>query len=133
MADCPLCDGSPERRSGGDETHPRGSAKCPGRRVGSVLAGKYRLDSLLGVGGMSAVYAAHHVILDREIALKVLHPSFARDRELAVRFIREARQTAAVGHPGFVGVHDAGTAEDGCAYIEMDRLSGCDLLTAAID
>ncbi len=134
MADCPLCDGATEnRRSGGDETHPRGSDACPGRRVGTIVAGKYRLDSLLGVGGMSAVYAAHHLVLDRAIALKVMHASFARDRELSVRFIREARQTAALGHRGFVGVHDAGTGDDGCAYIEMDRLTGCDLLSAAID
>jgi len=57
---------------------------------------------------MSAVYAAHHMTLDRAIALKILHKELARDHELAARFIREARQTAAIGHKGFVAVYDAG-------------------------
>src|SRR5262245_23120619 len=107
--------------------HEGGPDACPKLRVGQVLANKYDLVSLIGCGGIAAVYAAHHRLLRRDIALKILHPRFAKDAELATRFVREARETGAMGHPAFVAVHDAGISEDGCAYIEMDRLEGNDL------
>lgn len=98
-------------------------------RTGETILGKYQIGSLLGVGGMAAVYTAEHLMLRREIALKILHKRFAVDKELAARFVREARETAAVGGTAFVSVHDAGTTDDGCAFIEMDRLDGKDLYT----
>jgi len=85
------------------------------------------LGPLLGVGGIAAVYAATHPVLGREIAVKILHKRFAKDAELSARFVREARETAALGHPAFVRVYDAGTTADGCAFIEMDRLEGSEL------
>lgn len=117
MADCQLCGGH----------HPDEVAVCPGARTGQTVANKYVIGPLLGVGGIAAVYSARHPVLDREIALKVIHKRWAKDAELSARFVREARETAALGHPAFVRVHDAGVTEDGCAYIEMDRLSGRDL------
>ncbi len=66
-------------------------------------------------------------MLGREIAVKILHKRFTKDAELSARFIREARETAGMGHPAFVRVYDAGTTEDGCPYIEMDRLEGVEL------
>jgi serine/threonine-protein kinase len=115
--DCQLCAGN----------HPDSNARCPQQRTGQVLGGKYTLGPLLGIGGIAAVYAAEHPILRREIAVKILHRRFAKDRELSARFVREARETAALGHPAFVRVHDAGTTDDGCAFIEMDRLEGQEL------
>lgn len=109
--------------------HEGGPHACSKSRVGQVIAGKYELQSLIGCGGIAAVYAAHHKALRRDIALKILHPRYARDAELAARFVREARETAAMGHAAFVAVHDAGVAEDGCAFIEMARLEGRDLET----
>jgi eukaryotic-like serine/threonine-protein kinase len=117
MPDCPLCDIS----------HEGGPDVCPELRTGETVLDKYAVGPLLGVGGMAAVYQVSHPILRREIALKILHKRFAGDAELGARFIREARETAGIGHPAFVGVHDAGTTEDGCAFIEMDRLEGGDL------
>ena len=117
MADCQLC--------GGD--HPAPRPACPRARTGQRLADKYALGPLLGVGGIAAVYAAEHPVLRRPIAVKILHQRFANDRELSQRFIREARETAALGHPAFVGVYDAGATDDGCAFIEMDRLDGQEL------
>src|SRR6185437_6069847 len=76
-----------------------------------------------------AVYAAHHRVFRRDIALKIVHQRYATDAELGARMVREARETAAIGHTAFVAVHDAGIAEDGCAYIEMARLEGRDLYT----
>ncbi len=114
MSDCQLC--------GGD--HPDGV--CPHSRTGQAHD-KYVLGPLLGIGGLAAVYAATHPVLGREIAVKILHKRFAKDAELCARFVREARATAALGHPAFVQVHDAGTTADGCPFIEMDRLEGQEL------
>ena len=109
--------------------HPGEPEDCPEIRTGETILGKYRIGTLLGVGGMAAVYNAEHLMLRRDIALKILHKRFAVDAELGSRFVREARETAALGGTAFVGVHDAGTTEDGCAFIEMDRLDGKDLYT----
>lgn len=117
MAGCQMC--------GAD--HDGGPEKCPKSRVGKVIANKYELVSLIGCGGIAAVYEAHHRSLRRDVALKILHPRYAKDAELGARFVREARETAALGHPAFVAVHDAGVSEDGCAFIEMARLEGKDL------
>jgi serine/threonine protein kinase len=119
MADCQMCGAN----------HPDDAQACPEERTGQMIANKYVVGPLLGVGGIAAVYAAEHPVLRREIALKILHRRYARDAELAARFVREARETAALGHSAFVRVHDAGTTDDGCAFIEMDRLDGRDLLT----
>jgi serine/threonine protein kinase len=119
MASCQLC----------GVTHPGGPEDCPERRTGETIGGKYLVGPLLGAGGICAVYSATHPVLRREVALKVLHRRFATDRELSARMVREARETAAIGHPAFVAVHDAGVTEDGCAFIEMDCLDGRDLQT----
>jgi serine/threonine-protein kinase len=119
MSDCQMC----------GIRHPGEPEECPEVRTGETILGKYQIGSLLGVGGMAAVYTAEHLMLRREIALKILHKRFAVDKELGSRFVREARETAAVGGTAFVGVHDAGTTDDGCAFIEMDRLDGKDLYT----
>ncbi len=115
MADCQLC----------GSAHADG-ATCPHTRTGQMLGDKL-IGPILGIGGIAAVYAAEHPVLRRSSALKILHKRFAGDRELAERFVREARETAALGHPAFVHVHDAGTTADGCPYIEMDRLEGREL------
>jgi serine/threonine protein kinase len=115
MPDCQLCAGH----------HPDG-ATCEQLRTGQTID-KYMIGPLLGVGGIAAVYAAHHPVLQRDVAIKVIHQRWAKDHELTQRFVREARETAALGHPAFVRVHDAGTTPDGCAFIEMDRLEGRDL------
>jgi serine/threonine-protein kinase len=115
MSDCQLCGTS------------HAANVCREERTGQTLAGKYTVGALLGVGGIAAVYAAEHPVLRREIAVKILHRRFAKDRELAARFVREARETAAIGHRAFVEVHDAGTTDDGCPYIEMEKLAGVEL------
>ena len=116
MADCQLC----------GSHHPDDRPTCPQQRTGQRLD-KYVIGPVIGIGGIAAVYAAEHPMLRRVIAVKILHKRFAKDAELAGRFVREARETAALGHPAFVHVHDAGTTDDGCPYIEMDRLEGREL------
>jgi serine/threonine-protein kinase len=89
-----------------------------GRRFGN-----YRVLSLLGQGGMGAVYLARHPQIGREVAIKVL-PSNDGDGELVGRFLNEARATAAVKHPNIVEILDMGTAEDGLVYLVMELLEG---------
>lgn len=83
--------------------------------VGDVLAERYRIDGVLGAGGMASVYLATDLRLDRQVAVKVLLPNLARDPSLAGRFDREARMLAAVAHPSVAAIFDVepGDAEVG--------------------
>jgi serine/threonine protein kinase len=92
-------------------------------RVGRVLKEKYRLDVLLGVGGMAAVYAATHRNGSR-VAIKVLHPELSVSHEVRTRFMREGYVGNAVGHDGVVRVSDDDIAEDGSAFLVMELLDG---------
>lgn len=84
----------------------------------------YRVVRQVGRGGMGNVYEARHEQIDRRAAIKVLHPEFARDAEMAQRFLNEARAANVVGHPGLVNIFELGTLEDGAAYIIMEFLEG---------
>lgn len=92
-------------------------------RIGSVVMDKWRLDRLLGVGGMACVYAATHRNKKRA-ALKMLHPEFSTDSGIRERFLREGYLANSVGHRGVVTVDDDDIAEDGSAYIVMELLDG---------
>ncbi len=92
-------------------------------RVGSVLRGKYRLDGVLGLGGMAVVYAATHRN-QAEFAIKVLHPELSHSSDLRNRFLREGYSANSVKHPGAVLVVDDDVAEDGSAFLVMERLHG---------
>ncbi len=93
------------------------------RRIGTVLCGKYRIDRVLGVGGMAVVYAATHRNQKR-VAIKMLHPELSVHAELCSRFLREGYAANTVDHPGAVAVLDDDTAEDGSAFLVMERLEG---------
>jgi serine/threonine-protein kinase len=92
--------------------------------IGSLLAGKYRIEQVLGHGGMGSVYLAENVDIGRKVAIKFLHGDFAADAGMVARFRQEARAAAAVGHPGIVDVLDLGTTDDGSEFIVMERLEG---------
>src|SRR5262245_5521166 len=92
-------------------------------RVGRRLKGRWRLDSLLGVGGMASVYAATHRNGNR-VAIKILHPELSGYDELKERFLEEGYATNNVAHSGVVAVFDDGISEDGCAYLVMELLDG---------
>src|SRR6476660_3886837 len=80
-------------------------------RVGEEFAG-YRIESVLGRGGMGTVYLALHLRLDREVALKVLHSDLAPDERFQARFLKESRLAASLNHPNIVPVYDADRAGD---------------------
>jgi serine/threonine-protein kinase len=113
--------------------HPATFTHCPstGRSlatgealVGRVVADRYRVLSLLGEGGMGAVYAAEHLLIGRRVALKRLHPELAADAKAIARFHREARAAAATGHENIVDILDMGFGEDGAPFLVMEYLAG---------
>jgi serine/threonine-protein kinase len=87
------------------------------------LNGKWRVDALLDVGGMGAVYVATHRN-GRRAAIKVLHARYARDPEVRKRFLREGYVANKIGHPGAVAILDDDTAEDGAPFLVMELLEG---------
>src|SRR5690242_3989367 len=98
--------------------------------VGQVLDEKYRLEQLLGKGGMGAVYLATHLGTERYVALKLIAPQYMRNEEFVERFKREARAAGRLRHPNVVDVTDFGFAsvDDGrVAYLVMEYLDGCTL------
>ncbi|MCU1267019.1 MAG: hypothetical protein JWM21_3337 [Acidobacteria bacterium] len=100
------------------------------RYVGQVLDEKYRLERLLGQGGMGAVYLATHLGTERYVALKLITPQFMSNEEFVERFKREARAAGRLRHPNVVDVTDFGFARVGAdrvAYLVMEYLDGCTL------
>jgi serine/threonine-protein kinase len=91
--------------------------------VGTLLSDRYRLDAKIGSGGMSTVFRAFDTVLEREVAIKVLHTDIAHDADQLERFRREARAVAQLNHPHIVGIIDAADDERG-PYIVFEYVSG---------
>ena len=91
--------------------------------------GSYEITGSLGAGGMGEVYRARDAKLDRDVAIKVLPESFARDPERLSRFEREAKTLAALNHQNIAHVYDAGRSETGFSYLVMELVEGDDLST----
>jgi eukaryotic-like serine/threonine-protein kinase len=92
-------------------------------QVGTLLNGRYRLDAQIGAGGMSTVYRAFDTVLERQVAIKLMHREIASDSDQLERFRREARAVAQLNHPYIVGVIDAGE-DDGTPYIVFEYVEG---------
>ena len=98
-----------------------------GERQGDFLAGKYLLEDCLGIGGMGEVYRATNMALGRKVAIKLLSPSFVKNEDDVIRFLREARAAATVRHANVVDVLDVSRDDDGTPFIVQELLSGEDL------
>ena len=94
---------------------------------GTVLAGRYRVERLLGVGGMGAVLLARHVLLEQWVAIKLLHAGGHTDPQKVARFFNEARAAARIQGDHVVRVHDVGQLDDGRPYMCMEYLEGMDV------
>jgi serine/threonine protein kinase len=100
------------------------TALAPSRHGSRMISEKYRLDRLLGRGGMGAVYSGTHVDLDRPVAIKLLLPDFTADQDALERFRREARAAARLNHPNVADTYDYGSLPEGGAYIVMELIEG---------
>lgn len=110
--------------SSADPAHPSsGSTITPG----SLLANKYRVERILGQGGMGYVVEARHVTLDERVALKFLLPEYAKHPEASARFLREARAAVKIKSEHVARVSDVGTLDTGAPYMVMEFLDGADL------
>jgi serine/threonine protein kinase len=104
-----------------------GGPSAAGVREGDVIAGKYRVEKVLGAGGMGVVVAARHIQLEERVALKFLLPEALGDQEAVARFIREARAAVRIKSEYIARVTDVGTLENNAPYIVMEYLDGSDL------
>jgi eukaryotic-like serine/threonine-protein kinase len=96
-------------------------------REGDVLAGKYQVERVLGIGGMGVVVAARHLDLQELRAVKLMLGSVERSKEAVERFLREARAAARLKSENVARVHDVGRLENGTPYLVMEYLEGADL------
>src|SRR5829696_4007576 len=92
--------------------------------VGRTLDGKYCVEERLGAGGMGVIYRARHLLMDRPVAIKVLHQRLVEDEAARARFQTEARAAVKLQHPNAVSVSDFGQTSEGCFYIVMELLEG---------
>jgi serine/threonine protein kinase len=95
--------------------------------LGQVLADRYLLQKKLGEGGMGAVYLATHNVLEKQVALKVLHGEFARKPDLVERFMQEAKAASRIRHENVIDISDFGTTPEGLVFFAMELLKGRDL------
>jgi serine/threonine protein kinase len=104
-----------------------GLERAAGVREGDVLADKYRIETVLGIGGMGVVVAARHVLLDEKVAIKFLLPEMLANHEAVARFEREARAAVRIKSEHVARVLDVGHLPNGAPYMVMEFLDGGDL------
>lgn len=97
--------------------------------TGEVIDGRYKLNRIVASGGMATIYAALDLRLDRQVAVKIMHPHLAQDEKFVERFIREAKAAASLSHPNIVAVLDQGWNQGGtpCVFIVMELIEGATL------
>ena len=93
-------------------------------RIGTLLAGRYVLEDVIGEGGMATVYRARHKLVDRPCAVKILSPQYATDPVIRERFRREAKSSQKLSHPNIIEIFDQGEADENTAYMVMEFLRG---------
>lgn len=96
----------------------------PDHLLGRVFDDRYEVRAVLSRGGMGTVYRAWQISVDREVAIKVIHPKLATVRDVAKRFLREARLASRLSQPNIVNVYDFGQSDDGVLYLVMELLRG---------
>jgi hypothetical protein len=104
-----------------------GGSVASGLSIGTVIENKYRVDAVIGQGGMGAVFRAWDLRLERPVAIKVVRADLLSDPDSRARFRRESQIVARLQHPGIVTVFDFGTLPDGAAYLVMEFVPGEDL------
>jgi eukaryotic-like serine/threonine-protein kinase len=103
---------------------PRPGLRSPKALIGKTISDRYRIERLLGEGGMGAVYQAEHVLMRKRMAIKVLHPEMTRVHEVVERFKREATAAAHIEHPHVVNATDFGQLDDGSFFLALEYVEG---------
>jgi serine/threonine-protein kinase len=116
------------RPGGGDRPSMRPGG--PEALIGTVLSGRYRIEKVLGEGGMGAVYEATHTLMKKRLAVKVLHPEMSRLSEVVQRFEREATAAAHIEHPNVASATDFGKLDDGSFFLVLEYVEGQSLRDA---
>ena len=112
--------------SGGDGPTSTSSVDLVRERLQRIIEGKYRIERLLGKGGMGQVFLAHDLTLEREVAIKVLPPDVAQDEQVVRRFQQEAKTAAKLDHPNIIPIYRV-ESEGGLNYFVMKYISGTSL------
>ncbi len=107
--------------------------QLPDPRIGTLLAGRYVVEEVIGEGGMATVYRARLKLVDRPVAVKIMNPMLATDPIVRERFRREARSAQKLAHPNIIEIFDQGDTEDGTCYIVMELLRGESLAAVVRD
>jgi len=95
--------------------------------LGTTIGERYVIDACIGEGGMGRVYLAHHKVIGKKMALKILHATLAKDKEAVSRFVREARSASSIGNAHIIDISDFGETADGSTYFAMEYLDGVTL------
>src|SRR5438477_8137886 len=103
---------------------PKATVTGAARLVGRVLSDRYRIEAVVGEGGMGAVYLAEHVLMRKRLAVKVLHPEMTRMPEMVARFEREAMAAAHIEHPNVAAATDFGKLKDGAFFLVLEYVEG---------
>src|SRR5262249_30673972 len=111
----------------GPMASPPTAAEMIGATVGNVLAGKYRVERVIGEGGMGVVVEARRLRLDERVAIKFLLPAYAQHADAAPRFLREARAAVKIKSEHVARVWDVGELDNGTPFMVMEYLEGSDL------
>jgi serine/threonine-protein kinase len=113
-----------ESTPGGPKGGPAKSATGAEALIGVTISDRYRIDKLLGEGGMGAVYQAEHAHMRKRVAVKVLHPEMSRMAEVVARFEREAMAASHIDHPNVATATDYGKLEDGSFFLVLEFIEG---------